>query len=121
MFPTNHWPIAGTDPTALGDHATDYLLIPDLKTGNYEDTSGASTSGVKARRGTMTRTDFTAAAIGVSPRSVPWNVFNATLGSLELEVGGRLYMQSRWWKIVAITGEREDGTQTRCITTRERS
>lgn len=122
MFPAGFWPVAGTtDTTIATERADGYLLVSAVETGIYRTPAGVEYEGVKAKRGTINKSDYAGATFSVSNSDVPWNVWRSTLSGQTIEVNGAMYLQGVWWIVIGIAGLRSDGTQTRAICRRARS
>ncbi len=102
--------------TIVGDYADDYLSAAGVEDGSYAPTDGGeAVTGVKAQRGSLTKTDFASATFAISSTDVPWIVWNTTLAPEELEINGELTIRGKVWIVVGIVSERPDGAQTRAI------
>lgn len=120
MFHPNYFPIAGTvDGDIVGDYGGSYALVSGTETGILRTVAGVEVGGVVAKRGTLTKTDFSG-GLGVSSSDVPWNIWNSTTSGHQVEVNGSLYIRGAWWMIIGVAGVRGDSTQSRAICRKKR-
>jgi hypothetical protein len=97
-------------------YASDYNHVDGVTDATYyaPESSTATASGVKLRKGSFSRQEV-AAGFGVSPTDLPVTVWLGTLSGAEIKPEGRLNFDGADYRVVQVLSRLPDNSQGRYL------
>lgn len=96
------------------DYAADYAHVDGVEAASYAPLSGDAVTGVKVRRGSLSRLERSGSVLGVAPSDVPFVVWLSTLGGATLDQEAILTVGAVAYTVLSFVS-RPDGAQARLI------